>query len=535
DVKDIKVDPKNPITYYAEMKIADSRTANYVLVNTAGTEIPESVQEFTPGEGKAIVEIEVGITDGGDGSYTGKPQLTVSATSDTPEMEDMDKYEVRVYKYNAEGGDDLTKSIDDEYYLGVWGDESDPDYYNPTEVGKYVIAVVFKVSEDYENDFALSSSISLFEIKQRDLSDLLSDVKWGYIDYERDPETGKIILDDKGVPKMTEKEYTGAIPYEVEVDEKGNPVIDPGTGKPKAKGIQLILTGIPNTKEKLDKLIKEGKVPEGTKFEDVLDIFEKLGITDGDGIPQITYTAPESGVSNGHSTTFTMPDGIDTKNFVDIKSMLPPGLEDTKVWAIAPKEQTAPKDGDVKYDGKNKSLLELMGLDPFDEGKYYEVESVTKKDPLTGDYDPVPAGFDYNDVDGTGDYQVKVKIIDPTNVKWSSGGTTAITRDVSVLKQKLTIADWSIVPGLLDEPNVTDADGEAVPNYRAYFDVEFYDLDNKLVSGKDSWDFDWTEEKYEGQQLTMVLVLKNGDYVELTEGSEDKHVFNVPAAKEPDP
>ncbi|MDE5547693.1 MAG: hypothetical protein K2J30_01665, partial [Clostridia bacterium] len=226
DVKDIKVDPKNPVTYYAEMKIADSRTANYMLVNAAGTEIAESVQEFTPGEGKAIVEIEVSITDGGDGSYNGKPQLTVGATSDTPEMEDMSKYEVRVYKYTEEGDDDLSKNVKAENFLGIWGDDpTAADYYNPTEVGKYVIAVAFKVSEDYENDFALSSSISLFEIKQRDLSDLLSDVKWGYIDYERDPETGKIILDDNGVPKTTEKEYTGAIPYEVEVDKDGNPVI----------------------------------------------------------------------------------------------------------------------------------------------------------------------------------------------------------------------------------------------------------------------------------------------------------------------
>ncbi|MDE5547749.1 MAG: hypothetical protein K2J30_01970, partial [Clostridia bacterium] len=349
------------------------------------------------------------------------------------------------------------------------------------------------------------------------------------------PETGKIILDDNGVPKTTEKEYTGAIPYEVEVDKDGNPVIDPVTKKPKAKGIQLILTGIPNTQDKLDKLIKEGKVPADTKLEDVLDIFEKLGITDKDGNPKITYTAPESGVSNGHSTTYTLPSDIDDKNFPGIKSMLPADLEDSKTWAIAPKEQTSPKDGEVKFDGKNKSLLELMGLDPFDEGKYYEIESVTKKNPLTGGYEPVPAGFDYNDVDGTGDYQVKVKIIDPDNVKWTSGGTTAVTRDVSVLKQKLTIADWSSAANALDEPNVTDADGAPVPNYRAYFDVEFYDLDGKLISGKDSWDFGWDAEKYEGQQLTMKLVLKNDDNVEVTEGSEVEHVFNVPAAKEPDP
>ncbi|MDE7295691.1 MAG: hypothetical protein K2N84_00335, partial [Clostridia bacterium] len=203
--------------------------------------------------------------------------------------------------------------------------------------------------------------------------------------------------------------------------------------------------------------------------------------------------------------------------------------------AIAPKEQTAPKDGDVKYDGKNKSLLELVGLDPFDEGKYYEVLEVSKYNPNTGEYDVVDLdGFDYNDVEGTGNYKVKLNIIDPTNVKWSSGGTTAVTREANVLKQKLTIADWSSASGSLDEPNVTDADGNVVENYRAYFDVEFYDLDNKLVSGKESWNFGWDDEKYAGQQFTMKLVLKSDDNVEVTEGSEVNHTFIAPAAKPPE-
>ncbi len=517
----IEFDPDNPKKYVAVMTIKSSETGNYELVDETGASIPEATKEFSPGADKIPVKISVSHIDGID-TYNGKHQLEIeiTCTSNDPII-NLSSFDIEIYPCTNETnlGANLSNPM-----ICKWNSENPND---PVEAGKYVIAIAFKDDLDGTDDFALMSSKFFYEIKKADLSDILSGIGWGFIEPKKDEE-GNIILDKDGNPVMEEVPFDPDAEIEYELVDDGN-----GGYKPVVK--EPVLIGIPNTQEKLDKLIEGGKVPSDTKLDDVLDILKKLGFLDDGGNSAIGKGV--GGSDRGpHSTLFVLPDDLDGDNFEPIADMLPPGLVDASGnpiplnWEIGHKKQDKPENDAVVYDGTPKSILELAGLDPADEGKYYTIDNLKIYDAEEGAYVPVPDGFDYSNVDGTGKYSFNVNIIDPANVKWAgaSGGVAPVPVTVEVTKQELSVPEWTEREGAIPLPVVMDAEGKDISgDYSNYFELEFLDASGKVVGKGETWS-GLLEEDYFDVELTLRLTVKNPDCVTTASGSVLETKYVVP-------
>ncbi|MDE5547540.1 MAG: hypothetical protein K2J30_00870, partial [Clostridia bacterium] len=347
----IVFDPDNPKDYVAVMKIKDSETNNYDLVNETGAVIAEATYEFSPGADKIPVKITVSHIDGIE-TYNGKHQLKIDiACASNDPLIVLSSFDIEIYPCTNEAN--LAANLNNPR-ICKWNSENPND---PVEAGKYVIAVAFRDDLTGTDDFALMSTKFFYEIKKANVKDLLDGIGWGFIDYERDGE-GNIVLDPiSGKPVMKEVPFDPDAEIEYELIDDGKGGYTPNFREP-------VLIGIPNTQDKVDKLIEDGKLPEGTKVEDVLDILQKLGILDKDGNSAIGKGVGASD-RGPHTTTFVLPGDLDGDNFEPIADMLPPGIVDASGnpiplnWEIGHKKQDKPASDTIVYDGTPKSILEL--------------------------------------------------------------------------------------------------------------------------------------------------------------------------------